>query len=324
MFIPQFSIELLDINTKRRSGQKITSKRICFVDHDTGNPNSTARQNVSYYRRTQNEVQQSAHAFIDDKETIVILPLHRHDKEKAWHVLYNVTTDNALWGDDANDLAIGSELSYFPGDIPRTLKAYNRYIEFQAWVAYEHGANPYDRAGHFMLDPARRSDPNGALKVIGKTYQNMVDDIGALYNKLYKQPNRNDIVNPSDYAKEAMAFAKSKGISDGSRPLAYLTRLEAWLMLYRFKFGKETSNEAAFSKLKELKITDGTEPSANVTRVQIWSMLARIYGVMPKEDWYSEANLWVVKNSISDGTNPDALIERQQLWVMLWRLRNKK
>ena len=66
-----------------------------IVAHDTGNPGSTAQNNVSYYEKTNNETEASAHIFIDDKEIIECIPALTSNKpEKAWHVRYNQSQDN--------------------------------------------------------------------------------------------------------------------------------------------------------------------------------------------------------------------------------------
>ena len=162
--------------TQRRSGIKM-KKVTFFVDHDTGNPGSTAQNNADYYCRTCDEMSASAHAFIDDKVVILCVPCYKGNKEKAWHVRYDKPQDNAIYGVDANDEALGFELCYFPGDVARCKKAYENYIEFAAMMCIEHGVSATKRSGHFELDPERRSDPNNALKYIGKTYADMQKDI---------------------------------------------------------------------------------------------------------------------------------------------------
>lgn len=104
--------QLLPYGT-RRSGQKLRKGKPEFiVAHDTGNPNSTAQQNVNYYKNTYNidiNSTASAHIFVDEKHAIICVPT----TEKAWHVLYNATIDNLWYGVDANDAAVGTEISYF-------------------------------------------------------------------------------------------------------------------------------------------------------------------------------------------------------------------
>lgn len=168
--------QYIKIGTSRRSGIKMQAVTF-FVDHDTGNPNSTAQNNVDYYCRSCNEMSASAHAFIDDKGVIICIPCRKDDKEKAWHVRYDKTEDNRKHGADANDNAIGMELCFFPTDKARSLKAYQNYVTFAAMMCIEHGVDPHNRSGHFQLDPERRSDPKTALVYVGKTYPDMVEDI---------------------------------------------------------------------------------------------------------------------------------------------------
>lgn len=175
--------QLIPVGTKRRSGYKLLGVKF-FVDHDTGNPNSTARGNVKYYIDSRDEMSASAHAFIDDVEVRICVPC-LENPEKAWHVRYDMPLDNSRFGDDANDIAIGMELCYFPADKERSLKAYNNYVEFAAYLAKFHNVDPANRIGHYELDPTRRSDPNNALSYIGKSYKDMVQDIIVKYKELY-------------------------------------------------------------------------------------------------------------------------------------------
>jgi N-acetylmuramoyl-L-alanine amidase len=164
--------------TKRRSGLKNSGiKFIC--SHDVGNPNTTARQNVNYFKNSANEMSASAHTFIDDIDVIECIPLD----EKAWHVWYSVQTDNNKYGTDANDSAIGVELCYFPKDLNRTMIAYRNYVEYIAGLCKTYKLNPLTHiSGHFQLDPARKTDPMNAFNVIGKTFDAFLQDV----NKLVK------------------------------------------------------------------------------------------------------------------------------------------
>lgn len=157
-----------------------------FVDHDTGNSNSTAKGNVNYFIHTYNEASASAHIFIDDVEAIMCIPCFE-DAERAHHVLYNIEEDNENYGGDSNDIAIGLELCYFPEDIERTWKAYYNYIDVASDLCLFHGVDPKHREGHFELDPDRKTDPYNALNVIGLTYEDMKDDIlKGCYKKMSK------------------------------------------------------------------------------------------------------------------------------------------
>src|SRR5687768_15916685 len=91
---------MLPSPSKRRSGTRMPKVRF-IVAHDTGNPRSTAHNNVSYYTRTAQEVSASAHLFVDDKEIIECVPAFAN-AEKAWHVWYSTPIDNELYGVNAN------------------------------------------------------------------------------------------------------------------------------------------------------------------------------------------------------------------------------
>ena len=118
----------------RRSGQRLRNGKPEFiVAHDTGNINTTAEQNRQYYQNTYNEpwdTVASAHIFVDDKEALVIIPT----VEKAWHVLYDTPTDNAWYSADANDAAIGVEISYF-SDKKRSKKSLDNGARVLAYLA---------------------------------------------------------------------------------------------------------------------------------------------------------------------------------------------
>ncbi|CAN5279835.1 hypothetical protein BH09BAC2_BH09BAC2_02520 [soil metagenome] len=101
--------------SRRRSGQFISKVKF-IVAHDTGNPGSTASDNIRYYINTCQTVPKektaSAHIFVDDKQIVECVPAILNKPEKAWHVLYSVPTDDQLYGCDANDNAIGVEYCY--------------------------------------------------------------------------------------------------------------------------------------------------------------------------------------------------------------------
>jgi len=155
----------------------ILMRGVCFmVAHDTGNPGSTAAGNVSYYERSRDEMEASAHIFVDDKDIIECIPFLTAEPEKAWHVVYNVATDNNLFGADSNDAAGGVELCY--GGSIDLQEAYSRYIWVLAYSCYKHGLDPgKDITGHYILDPTRKVDPMSAFKLLGKTWDEFVQDV---------------------------------------------------------------------------------------------------------------------------------------------------
>jgi N-acetylmuramoyl-L-alanine amidase len=154
---------------KARSGQQI--KKVKFiVAHDTGNEGSTAYQNRKYFNDHQPAA--SAHTFIDDKYILEIIPLY----EKAWHVHYQKSFDNRLFGDDANDAAIGVELCW-GGKINFT-EAYKRYVWYHAYLCDAFNLDPRKHiVGHYTLDPERKTDPINAFKQYGVTWEKFINDV---------------------------------------------------------------------------------------------------------------------------------------------------
>nr|WP_243767208.1 peptidoglycan recognition family protein [Paenibacillus agricola] len=151
-----------------------------MVAHDTGNPGSTAAGNVSYYERSRNEAEASAHIFVDDKEIIECIPFLSALPEKAWHVRYNPVIDNGIFGADANDAAGGVELCY--GGAVDLVEAYKRYIWVLAYSCYRNGLNPATCiTGHHILDPTRKIDPMNALKLLDKSFSAFVQDVVSEY-----------------------------------------------------------------------------------------------------------------------------------------------
>ncbi|OWA37885.1 N-acetylmuramoyl-L-alanine amidase [Saccharibacillus sp. O16] len=148
-----------------------------FVAHDTGNPGASAEAHFRYFNNLQGR-SASAHTFIDDKQILEIIPTGTGDEpgEKAWHVLYNVKTDNERFGYNANDAAIGVELCYGGGiDFEQ---AYRRFVWYLAFCCTKFGKNPrLFIPSHKQLDPARKIDCDQALKAGGKTLKDLIADV---------------------------------------------------------------------------------------------------------------------------------------------------
>lgn len=161
---------LIPSGTKRRSGQKNLGVLFAVL-HDTGNPGSTALGNAKYYTDSCNEIEASAHVFIDDKDIIEVIPLD----EKAWHVMYGTPTDNIMFGDDANDVAVGIEACY-GGTINSSLVWRNVTLYLRE-LMHEYHLRNYHFVGHFMLDPGRKTDPQNFLKFCGKTWMDLMVEL---------------------------------------------------------------------------------------------------------------------------------------------------
>jgi N-acetylmuramoyl-L-alanine amidase len=169
----------------RRPG--IPADPIRFLcSHDTGNPTSTARGNVFFYESSRNAKEASAHLFVDDKEIIECIPFLTGAPEKAWHVIYNVKTDNAMFGVDANDAAGGVELCY--GENIDPVEAYKRYIWVLAYSCWRFGLDPTIHVtGHHILDPKNKVDPMNAFTLMGKSFHDFIIDVVNEYNECVEE-----------------------------------------------------------------------------------------------------------------------------------------
>lgn len=162
----------LPVYTKRRPTIKILGVKF-GVAHDTGNIDSTALQNVDYYIRSANEVEASAHAFVDDIQVIECIP----QDEKAYHVRRSSDIDNKLFGFDAIDYAYSIELCYFT-DLKRSKLAYDNYVEYWRSICTKYKLDPLKHiVAHATLDPTRRTDPINAFSKIGKTWEMFINDL---------------------------------------------------------------------------------------------------------------------------------------------------
>lgn len=173
--------------SRRRSGRKLDPGVKFAVAHDTGNLNSTARGNVAYYERSRNDMSASAHIFVDDNEILECIPALTGPPEKAWHVLYNVTTDDKLYGYNANDAAIGVEYCF--GDKIVAQEAYNKYVWVLAFICYKFGLDPASKiVGHCFLDPQRKTDPVTGLLRSRRTYDQLLRDVAAEFEQCSGNP----------------------------------------------------------------------------------------------------------------------------------------
>jgi N-acetylmuramoyl-L-alanine amidase len=188
--------KLIPVKSKRRSGNLI-DKVVFIVAHDTGNKNSTALNNVDYFIRTcngdatvKNWMPASAHIFVDDKSIIECVPVTTGPPEKAWHVLYNLKTDDLIYGANANDAAIGVELCY--GTKIDSDEAYRRYVWLIAFLCDKFNLKPENAvSGHFILDPQRKTDPVSGLAFSRRTYENLLHDIKNEYDSCLNLVNEN-------------------------------------------------------------------------------------------------------------------------------------
>jgi N-acetylmuramoyl-L-alanine amidase CwlA len=152
-----------------------------FVAHDTGNEGATADGHFIYFNGLTDR-SASAQTFIDDVKILEIIPTGTGTDraEKAWHVIYDVTTDNSWFGDDANDVAIGVELCYGVAKNGKAInfkEAYARYVWYFAFLCYKFNKGTEKIIGHEHLDPKRKIDPSHALNKYGVTYAQFIEDV---------------------------------------------------------------------------------------------------------------------------------------------------
>lgn len=187
----------------RRSGQKLTSGNPIFaVAHDTGNPNTTAQDNVNYYKNSYNidwSLVASAHIFVDDKECIVCIPV----TEKAWHVLYNTPIDNNWYNADANDAAFGIEGSYFD-DKARSKKSLDNMARVMAYLCnYWKIDYKTEVPGHQDIQ-SDKVDPGNLLQAAGysRNVSNFDKQVAKYINGVKEDSNKEPSKDLSEPTKE--------------------------------------------------------------------------------------------------------------------------
>ena len=167
--------DLLQTGTARRSGIEIKGVKFLVI-HDTGG-NGTAKNNADYYKKSANDNQASAHAFVDDIEWRIVIPY----TEKAWHVRYSVDTDNKLFGCDANDYALGIEFCSTDTGSFDNKNAYKNLVQGVSGLCKTYGLTPKKHlVQHSKLDPTRRTDPEHAFNRFGMTWERFIADVTSM------------------------------------------------------------------------------------------------------------------------------------------------
>lgn len=169
--------KLIPTPSLRRSGQKNIGVKY-IVAHDTGNDGSTALGNVNYYIQSAQEVEASAHVFVDDTGIIWCIP----EDEKAWHVRKNAGISPNLPPNLMNDCALGIELCFGSSwMLSRNMLAYQNYVSLIASLCKKYKLDPKVHIiSHAKLDPTRRTDPLNAFKYISKTWDQFITDVSTI------------------------------------------------------------------------------------------------------------------------------------------------
>lgn len=201
MNLSKYAIErnYIQKRSNTRPGSRLTTGAPAFfVAHDTGNPGASAENHYRYFNALTDR-SASAHTFIDDKKILEIIPTGTGSDpgEKAWHVLYNVTTDNERFGYDANDAALGVELCY--GGSIDFEAAYARFVWYLAFCCKKWNKDPrLFIPSHKQLDPARKIDCDNALKYGGRTLKDLVNDVATEMYVVASRPAPAPVPKPAE------------------------------------------------------------------------------------------------------------------------------
>lgn len=174
----QTKTQLLPISERRPGIKNLGISYI--VCHDTGTAQANAQTEVDYYVTSDNQMQASAHYFVDDVAAIMCIP----EEEKAWHVRYDAGIAPNVAGNFANDHALGIELCYFPSDAARSHAAYENYCNLIAQLCVKYSIPLTRLAQHAQLDPTRRTDPMNAFSRIGVTWAGFLSEVGYIISSI--------------------------------------------------------------------------------------------------------------------------------------------
>lgn len=202
-----------------------------IVVHNTGN-NAPAKNEIAYMIRNNNEV--SFHVAVDDTEIIEAIPFGRN----AW-----------ASGDgrgDGNMYGIHIEICYSTStDVSKFLKAEDNAAEYIAYLLKQYGWGIAQVKKHQDFDgkycPHKTLDlgwDRFLKKIEAYLYPKEEEVVELSYEKFVEYMKRyekeRDAQEASSWAKEAFEKATNKGVVDGSRPRAPLSRQEFTLVVDRF------------------------------------------------------------------------------------------
>lgn len=137
--------------------------------------------------------------------------------------------DNILFGDDANDRAIGVELCR----TGKFAKAYDRYTGYMAYLCRKFGLKPNKHiVSHKVLDPQRRYDPQSWLQPHGISWERFISDVKRVYDAW--AGSSEEIEAPKTGVKSAVTSNPEKVLRKGSKGAA-VKELQKKLIAAGFK-----------------------------------------------------------------------------------------
>lgn len=269
-----FIYKPIKYNFSRRKGAAIKY----LVIHDTGNASKGADAMSHYRYFNGGNRNASAHYFVDDKQVVQLVG----DSLSAWHVgdgrgRYGITNANSLGiemcinadGDYAKMYYHTVELAKnimrkFNIPIERVVRHYDasrkscpnhmRNSNWQAWAQFKKDiqgpiklkidlsksstATPVDQEAEIARREAEvKNDPTKKYHYEKAGAQ--MKDIEKKF-ELYEEQAKD--MTPPDWAKEEWEEAIRLGITDGSYPRRYATRVETAIMVLRAIKAKEAKN----------------------------------------------------------------------------------
>lgn len=211
-------------NFSERKGSKIE----WIVIHDTANHGVGANAYNHYKYFSRGDRKASAHYFVDDKEIVQIID----DSKSAWHCGDNQGHGRAING-CKNASSIGIELCI--NQDGNYQKAKENMIELVKMLMKKYNIGIDKVCRHYDVSrkrcPSTFSEADWAdfKKKIAEPIKVSVDIRGG------KMEYKKDVENaPDNWAKVDWDWAKSFGLTDGTRPKDAVTRQEVMALLKRF------------------------------------------------------------------------------------------
>lgn len=240
---------------KNRGGKRTASSIKYLVYHYTGNDGDTDANNAKYYR--DNVVKASAHYFVDDNsvtQSVEDLGIAYAVGGKKWADCSR-TGGGSLYGVVTNGNSLSIELcdTRRDGQIMATEATLARAAELGRALMEKYQIPPERVVRHFDVTgkhcPAYFMDSAAweSFKArLGGEEEEEIVDISKLTDKecyeIVAKAARHAATLPlptSWKAEEELKEAREMGITDGSRPMAPATRLEAAVMIKRAVKGKQ-------------------------------------------------------------------------------------